>query len=59
MADPQRIRARGFEALRELLSAVASRQPLVVAIDDAHWGDTDSAALLLELYARRTRRRSC
>ena len=49
MADPQRIRARGFEALRELLSALASRQPLVVAIDDAHWGDTDSAALLLEL----------
>ncbi|HEX3772683.1 MAG TPA: AAA family ATPase, partial [Polyangiaceae bacterium] len=49
MADPQRIRRRGFEALRQLLMALASRQPLVVSIDDAQWGDTDSVALLLEL----------
>lgn len=47
--DPRRVRERGFGALRELLRNVARRQPLVLYVDDAQWGDADSAALLLEL----------
>src|ERR1019366_1240399 len=47
--DPRRVRLRAFGALREPLRGVARRMPLVLYVDDAHWGDADSAALLLEL----------
>ncbi len=47
--DPGRMRRRAFFALRELLSALTRRQPLVVFVDGVQWGDADSAAVLLEL----------
>jgi len=47
--DPARVRARALECLRELLTRIATGRRLVIAIDDVHWGDSDSAAVLAEL----------
>ena len=47
--DPQELRRRGFQALRSVLSRLVRVRPVVVFVDDAHWGDSDSCVFLAEL----------
>jgi serine/threonine protein kinase/tetratricopeptide (TPR) repeat protein len=49
IASPNQLRVCVFAALRELLDAVARRQPLVLTIDDLQWADNDSMVLLAEV----------
>jgi hypothetical protein len=49
IGEPHEVRRRVFDALRALLAAVAARRPLVIAIDDLHWADSDSFNLMREL----------
>ncbi len=52
---PEAEQQRQFESVVAMLSAVGERTPTLLAIDDAHWADSGSLALLRHL-ARRTRR---
>ncbi|MEO8548846.1 MAG: AAA family ATPase [Kofleriaceae bacterium] len=49
VASPVELRARAFRGLRALLTALAATSPVVIAIDDFQWADTDTLALLREL----------
>ena len=49
IADPLTLRQRGLTALRELLARIGDRSPLLMFIDDLHWSDPESIALLENL----------
>jgi serine/threonine protein kinase len=47
--DPHELRRQLFEAVRQLFANLSNQVPLVLAVDDLHWADVDSLALLSEL----------
>jgi predicted Ser/Thr protein kinase len=47
--EPQELRQRAFDGLRELFVRLARLRPVVVWIDDLQWADLDSSALLERL----------
>jgi eukaryotic-like serine/threonine-protein kinase len=53
--DPQSERQRLFENMVAFCAALGARAPLLLVLEDAHWADSGSLALLHHL-ARRTRR---
>ena len=48
-AEPAEVRRQGLKALRELMTRLSSRWIVLLWIDDAQWGDRDSALLLREM----------
>ncbi len=49
LLDPQALQAQYLAAVRRLLVTVASRQPLVLILEDLHWADPSSTELLIKL----------
>jgi hypothetical protein len=47
--DPNVLRSQTFAALREVLARLSMEHPLLLLIDDLHWSDLDSLALLEDL----------
>src|SRR5262249_33677812 len=44
--SPEHMRARAFQAVKELWLTVSSREPLILVVEDLHWGDPTSKTLL-------------
>jgi predicted ATPase len=50
--DGERARFRLFDGVSSLLNRLAERRPLLVVLDDLHWADASSVALLRFVAAR-------
>ena len=47
--DPQALQTQYVTALRRLLQALSSQEPLVLVLEDLHWADPSSTELLVRL----------
>ncbi|MCA9051207.1 MAG: AAA family ATPase, partial [Planctomycetaceae bacterium] len=47
--DTRQFRNRAFAALRDLLTSISAKTPVVLFIDDLQWGDGDSATSLRDI----------
>ena len=50
--DPEKVRARGFYALRMLLNRITEDFPVVFLIDDLQWADAGSGQALVEILTQ-------
>lgn len=48
--DKAEIQRQAFTALKDFLGRLAAFRPLIIFVDDLHWGDEDSALLLEEIF---------
>ena len=51
--DPIEIRRRAADSLAEVLTRIAARRPVVLALDDLQWADLDSVLLLESVLLRK------
>jgi DNA-binding CsgD family transcriptional regulator/tetratricopeptide (TPR) repeat protein len=57
LGDPGLERTRMFEAIRVLIERASNRMPIAILIDDVHWADSGSLALLHYVVRGLTRQR--